>query len=384
MYLRNYILKLHLAILLFSVHLCSAQNLVPNPSFEGHTDCPEGDAGSKFITRWYQPTKGSTDYFNMCAATPQAIYYQQIHGLQFVGVPDNFRGFKNARTGKGYIGMIFYSNVSHKTGHEYREYLTTKLIAPLLKGKQYIVYFYVSLSPTSTFGLSDIQVLFTPDSVKRNDDERLPFSPQLSYSGAPIMDTAGWTKVSWTYTAQGDEQFMTLGNFTPNEKCKLKKDSGDSRSRGVAYYYVDDVCVSLLKRNGTFDCGNEITKDVAKPIQITENQDIAFTNVFFETDKYALSSFSFQELDTLLNYLHHHSFEKIEISGYTDNTGMTNKNLKLSKARAKAVADYLISKGIAATRVNYNGYGSDNPVADNDTEQGKKKNRRVEFRIESK
>jgi outer membrane protein OmpA-like peptidoglycan-associated protein len=72
---------------------------------------------------------------------------------------------------------------------------------------------------------------------------------------------------------------------------------------------------------------------------------------------------------------------KIEISGHTDNVGDAEYNQRLSVARAKAVVDYLISKGIDSSRLSYVGYGFSKPIAPNDTEEGRRLNRRSEFKI---
>ena len=71
----------------------------------------------------------------------------------------------------------------------------------------------------------------------------------------------------------------------------------------------------------------------------------------------------------------------IEISGHTDNSGNEANNLRLSGARAKSVADYLIGKGINKERIKIKGYGSSQPIAENKSEEGRAKNRRVEFKI---
>jgi len=70
---------------------------------------------------------------------------------------------------------------------------------------------------------------------------------------------------------------------------------------------------------------------------------------------------------------------KIQINGHTDNSGNERVNKKLSSGRAKAVADYLISKNIDKTRITYTGYGSSKAIVSNDTDEGKQQNRRVEF-----
>lgn len=71
----------------------------------------------------------------------------------------------------------------------------------------------------------------------------------------------------------------------------------------------------------------------------------------------------------------------IEINGYTDNIGSEGDNLKLSEDRARAVFDYLADKGIHQKRMSFKGWGESNPLADNETEEGRKINRRVEVVI---
>jgi OOP family OmpA-OmpF porin len=71
----------------------------------------------------------------------------------------------------------------------------------------------------------------------------------------------------------------------------------------------------------------------------------------------------------------------VEIGGYTDSGGGTGRNQILSQIRAQAVVDYLVNAGIAADRLTAVGYGETNPIASNDTEEGRAQNRRIEFKI---
>jgi outer membrane protein OmpA-like peptidoglycan-associated protein len=72
---------------------------------------------------------------------------------------------------------------------------------------------------------------------------------------------------------------------------------------------------------------------------------------------------------------------RIEVGGHTDNIGNDLSNLTLSEQRAKSVMNYLIEKGITATRIEAKGFGKSKPVADNSTEAGRSKNRRTEFKV---
>jgi outer membrane protein OmpA-like peptidoglycan-associated protein len=106
---------------------------------------------------------------------------------------------------------------------------------------------------------------------------------------------------------------------------------------------------------------------------------IALRNVFFETGSAALRSESSAELDRLAALLADAPALRIQINGHTDNVGDDASNQKLSEARAKAVQDYLLNKGIAAERLKFKGFGESQPVESNDTPEGRGRNRRTEF-----
>jgi outer membrane protein OmpA-like peptidoglycan-associated protein len=106
---------------------------------------------------------------------------------------------------------------------------------------------------------------------------------------------------------------------------------------------------------------------------------IVLKNILFESGSAQLKSSSFSELDKLVSELQSKPAIKIEISGHTDNQGNEATNKLLSENRAISVKKYLIQKGIAADRLTSKGMGSAKPLATNDTEEGRKQNRRVEF-----
>jgi outer membrane protein OmpA-like peptidoglycan-associated protein len=108
---------------------------------------------------------------------------------------------------------------------------------------------------------------------------------------------------------------------------------------------------------------------------------IVLRNIFFDFGKSTLRPESIYELTEVVNLLNEMPKLKIELSGHTDNRGSASFNQKLSEDRAKVVVDYLISKGISASRLTYKGYGMEQPIADNDTEEGRQQNRRTEFKI---
>lgn len=118
------------------------------------------------------------------------------------------------------------------------------------------------------------------------------------------------------------------------------------------------------------------------PLQpVVQGSRMILRNVFFETAKYDLKSQSFTELDKLVTFLKQNPGIRARIEGHTDNVGTEAYNLQLSENRARSVYEYLVSKGISANRLEYKGYGFSQPIADNETEEGRSLNRRTECSI---
>jgi outer membrane protein OmpA-like peptidoglycan-associated protein len=114
---------------------------------------------------------------------------------------------------------------------------------------------------------------------------------------------------------------------------------------------------------------------------ILSGEKIILKNIFFETAKYDLKQQSKVELDKLVAFLTKNKNLTIEIGGHTDSDGNPQLNLTLSKNRANSVKEYLVENGIPSERLQSKGYGSKEPIADNDSATGKAKNRRTEFKI---
>jgi outer membrane protein OmpA-like peptidoglycan-associated protein len=116
-------------------------------------------------------------------------------------------------------------------------------------------------------------------------------------------------------------------------------------------------------------------------IPIEAGQKMTLNSVFFEQSKYDLLPTSSQELNRIVVVMKEYSKMEILLEGHTDNQGDWNANLELSKNRVDAVRKYLINKGIDAKRVQIQGWGSTRPIANNQSEEKRKLNRRVEFTI---
>ncbi|HVK50039.1 MAG TPA: OmpA family protein, partial [Pseudobacter sp.] len=118
------------------------------------------------------------------------------------------------------------------------------------------------------------------------------------------------------------------------------------------------------------------------PLQpIEANATIVLRNIFFDVNKYDLKPESTSELDNLVVLLRDNPTVRIQLSGHTDNVGKEQDNLQLSNNRARAVVKYLVDHGIEPARLSFKGYGASQPVADNDSEEGRAKNRRTELKV---
>jgi outer membrane protein OmpA-like peptidoglycan-associated protein/tetratricopeptide (TPR) repeat protein len=145
---------------------------------------------------------------------------------------------------------------------------------------------------------------------------------------------------------------------------------------------------NYLFHSENFDIPNtaayqEVVKDVALK-NIAVGSKIILKNIFFDFDKATLRPESTNELERLTKLLNDVPTLKIEISGHTDSKGADEYNKSLSNNRAKAVLDYLVKAGISAGRLTSVGFGEEQPIATNDTDEGRQLNRRTEFKILSK
>jgi outer membrane protein OmpA-like peptidoglycan-associated protein len=113
---------------------------------------------------------------------------------------------------------------------------------------------------------------------------------------------------------------------------------------------------------------------------LDEKGNVAIYGIYFDTDKATIKKESEAALAEIVKLMNSYPDLRVEIQGHTDNQGNKDHNLKLSKMRADSVKNYLVQKGIDAKRMEASGYGSDKPVASNDTDDGKSKNRRVELK----
>lgn len=157
------------------------------------------------------------------------------------------------------------------------------------------------------------------------------------------------------------------------------------RLSGKKSYMVDFRGSGFLSDMKRIDIPESFTGDVYKLnmdlVKVKVGRKVVLNNILFQTGKAILTGESYAELNRLYGILEENPHMRIEISGHTDNTGSLSLNTKLSQDRARAVVEYLIQKGTDPERLEFRGYGPQQPVDDNTTAEGRARNRRVEFKI---
>ncbi len=352
-------------------YVTTGENLVPNPSFEETRACPKDCDYIGGVVAWNLFPNFSADYFHRCANVFQTIEYIRRHPNEEIlnfGVPRSMFGYQEAHSGDAYAGISFCY-----------EALAVKLIRPLEKDSLYKVEFFVSLSDSSNVGTRYFGMYFSNEAIRTFTDSRMQIAgffldcpPQIQNpTDRFLTDTTNWTPITGFYTAKGGEEYIAIGGFYPYHDTLVQRIRPDrplskiyrSTEKQLGYYFIDDVSVVPYKQIWAPELG------VTYILQY----------IYFDFDKSDLLPESYDELNRLLAYLIQHPDYHITITGHTDNFGTEAYNQQLSDNRAKAVANYLIEKGIAPERIRHSGAGSGRPIASNDTETGRGRNRRVEF-----
>ncbi len=353
------------ACLLLFLCFCSAiqsqqtadieKNIVPNGSFEN-----------------YRKKSGSIK---------QAIPWQQIASVDFYQQPlsNDTSANKGAHSGTCYAGLRYQK--------KYKEFLQVKLAEPLRRGSTYDFEMYVRLAWWSNASVKSIGALFTKAGYKSQGDVvKTAMIDSVSKKGS-LINNYQWFKVSGKYLADGGEKYLTIGNFNASIKKDMLRMNIFKFGFKEAYYFVDDISLVKTKEAvekvkveivGSFSVDEDSVLQVKNNIKVGEK--VQLKNIFFENARYYLLPESYVELNKLAQYLIRNPGMEVQINGHSDNAGSKSKNQKLSELRAREVFEYLIKKGVQ-NKLYFKGYGSSLPIAGNDTEIDRAKNRRVEFEI---
>ena len=362
-------------IIIFWVLFTGAQgqNLVTNGDFEDFKKCPNDISQLSRANGWFSPSKGTSDYFNACSK----------NGM--ISVPKNISGRAFAHSGNAYVGIgMFWDNID-KVNYEF---IQTKLKRELTMNTLYCISFYVHSGAKNNLCFGKFSMTISTLKIKMSNwdfiDEDSKKKSIYVTNTIDYNKKQEWVRVCECVRAIGGEKYLTIG--FDRYRGKIVYNSKKLRFPEL-FYYIDDVTLVEIKDSSECLC-NEVKsiKNDSVKVEIVKSyydsasiKALILNNIVFESNKSNLLPASNSELDKLANYIQSKPSKRIELFGYTDDTGKEADNLKLSEARAKAVADYLITKGIDAKRITFKGYGSKNSIVPNDTEEHKQANRRVEF-----
>ena len=184
---------------------------------------------------------------------------------------------------------------------------------------------------------------------------------------------------------------FVLKNIENDKTVVSSVSDGASGSFLVCLPVGHSYALSVQKQGYLFYSGNfdlEDVKGAGDPKRLNvylspvrPGEKVILENIFFATDSFRLKKESFAELNTLVELLEKNPGLKVEIGGHTDNVGTKEYNLTLSEKRAESVYHYLVQKGIDKGRLRFKGYGSNEPVSGNDTDEGRAQNRRTEIKV---
>lgn len=186
-------------------------------------------------------------------------------------------------------------------------------------------------------------------------------------------------KISFMDGSTGQEDAFTLSDTAGNFTVRLPEGKvyGVEINAAGYLYYLD-----VLDLSRASNLERTVLNFYLRPVEVGTK--VVLENIYFETGKAILRPESVDALDQVYRFLENNPTIRLEISGHTDNTGSLRINQKLSRDRAKAVVDWLIKRGIPVDQLMFEGYADTQPVAPNDTAEGREMNRRVEFKVISK
>ena len=368
----------------------TAENFVENGSFEQTAGKVKKLGSIEMASGWASPTGVRADLFSPT-------------GPAEISVPENSFGKEQAKEGANYAGIVAFSYGDKIS----RSYIMAKLSTPLKKGLKYCVTFNVSLSEASKYACNQVGAVLSAKPFGTDSKASIieKASVVLHAENKVLNATYNWEQICAVFVAQGGEKFITIGNFSSNEETvneKNKKTEMKVTPVIGAYYFVDDVAVSLITEEQTCNCASGSKKDdeystmiYQKSITIndkmTPKQKVEAEQIYFAFGKYKLTPMGEEVLNLIAEQLKANPEMKIEVQGHSneleDKVGKEKPfYADMANKRISSVFNYLKSKGVPESSIILTPKGSSVPNPDinetDDEELKLAKGRRVTFVVQ--
>jgi hypothetical protein len=222
-------------LLQVSFGLNAQVNLVPNPSFEEFTQCPNSSNELYKCKNWFRAAS-SPDYYNSCS------------GQGNMGVPYNIYGFQYAADGNAYVGMVTYG-LNDNSYWQTREIIGCKLNSQMEIGIKYFIKFKASFTLNdfeTGIAVNKLGVLFSNTQHSYIDSGSTPPINNFAhfFTDSIIQDTLNWVTIFGSFVSDDNYEYMYIGNFFENSQTDRLILIDDSLQNPASYYYIDDIVVS--------------------------------------------------------------------------------------------------------------------------------------------
>ena len=363
-----------LAIFCLLSHLSRAQNLLANGSFEDENICTEFHINCS-PEAWVS----TSDVYQNYIKDPKRAF-DGVHCIAFIAGNSELK--------------------------YYRSFVRSQLVCKMRKNLRYRIQFYLrSRYPI----LDSVGILFTKNDFLFEKTLYHKIIPSLYVRDASTKLTSDttWQKIIIDYTATGEENFLTIGNFSKRDitgntgiaqekhflvladKISItplnpeEKMCPDAKA-AIESIYSQNERHELLYRMISFYRKNPPEPPAILQTTFPKTDTIIIPDVLFKTDSYLLNNVNLAILDSIVEKIKRRNMDSLVIEGHTDNVGSVEHNEELSLNRALSVRYYVNAGGVfPSDRIFVRGFASRRPVATNQTSQGRQKNRRVEVYLYS-
>ncbi len=363
----------------------SAQNLVPNPSFEEKDGTLRRTGQVHKAKDWVPGTGADADLFTTEDDDEE------------IGAPETYKGRCKPRTGNRFAGVRVFSY----RNEEPRSYISARLPEKMSKGVLYCVQFHMRLSPLSKFSVNKVGAYLSKKDISTTEEKSLIYDAQIMHPKKKIhKNTRLWEPICSAYKAKGGEEYITIGTFVENDQMETEKMRRprryDKSQTYDAYYWIDDVSIKAVDDRTQCDCYKKeeegegpkfvFSSQVSLPDDPTPAQEIEARPVYFAYFSKAIESNFKERLDEVAKVMKENEGLNVKVIGHSDQKEQKKvekgERKDVSLQRAKSVVDYLKGKGVSADRLNIEAMGDSELKAEGESKYQRSKNRRVTFKVE--